>query len=200
MFNLPVSVQHISGPLLVLLSCWLFFLLTPVSYELLAYERDLVTQQQWWRLISGNFLHTNFNHLLLNSAGVILLWALHGQYFTAKSYLLYVCLLCIATTLGIYSFAPQLLWYVGLSGALHGLFILGAYFDITEGLKSGWLLMIAVLAKVIHEQVYGASDEIATLIHAKVAIDAHLFGSLAAIVVILALSSYTLFGRKFLTK
>lgn len=196
MSTLPLSAQQIAGPLGVLIVSWLLFLLAPINYDWFAYERDLITQQ-WWRLISGNFLHTNFNHLLLNSAGVILLWALHGQYFTAKSYLLYVCLLCLATTLGIYSFAPQLLWYVGLSGALHGLFMLGAYFDIKQGFKSGWLLMIAVLAKVIHEQFYGASDDIATLIDAKVAIDAHLYGCIAGVFLITLLSSMTALRRFF---
>lgn len=191
MLNLPLSVRQIAGPLIVLFISWTLFLIGPVGYDLLAYERELVTHQQWWRLITGNFLHTNLNHLLLNSAGVALLWALHGQYFAIKTYLVYVLLLCTLTTLGIYGFAPQLHWFVGLSGALHGLFILGAYCDIRCGLKSGWLLLVGVLAKVVHEQIWGASQDIATLIDAKVAIDAHLFGSLAGLLLIVLLNCKT---------
>ncbi|KXI30793.1 rhombosortase [Paraglaciecola hydrolytica] len=187
MLNLPLSRPFIIGPIILLTLCWSLFLFEPISSEWLAFDRDLIVQQQFWRLFSGNLLHTNLNHLLLNSAGVLLLWALHGQYFKTKQYLLFMTLLCLGTTLSIYGFAPQLRWYVGLSGALHGLFILGAYFDIKHGLLSGWLLLIGVLVKVAHEQFYGASDDIAELIGANVAIDAHLYGSLSALVIILLL-------------
>ena len=187
MLNLPLSRPFIIGPIILLTLCLSLFLFEPISSEWLAFDRDLIVQQQFWRLFSGNLLHTNLNHLLLNSAGVLLLWALHGQYFKTKQYLLFMTLLCLGTTLSIYGFAPQLRWYVGLSGALHGLFILGAYFDIKHGLLSGWLLLIGVLVKVAHEQFYGASDDIAELIGANVAIDAHLYGSLSALVIILLL-------------
>ena len=42
--------------------------------------------------------------------------------------------------------------------------------------KTGFILLIAVIGKVIHEQVNGASDSVASLISANVAIDAHLWG------------------------
>jgi rhomboid family GlyGly-CTERM serine protease len=184
MLNLPLSPRFTIGPSILLVLCWGLFLFEPMSSEWLAYDRNLIEQQQIWRLLTGNFLHTNFNHLLLNCAGLILLWALHGQYFKTKQYLLFMTVLCLGTTLSVYAFSPQLRWYVGLSGALHGLFLLGAYFDIKHGLKSGWLLIIGVLVKVAHEQYYGASDDIAELIGANVAIDAHLYGCLSALLLI----------------
>ena len=184
MLNLPLAPRFIIGPSIIVFICWTLFLFEPMSSEWLAYDSLLIEQQQFWRLLTGNFLHTNFNHLLLNSAGVILLWALHGQYFNAKPYLAFMLELCLGTTLCVYIFSPDLRWYVGLSGALHGLFLLGAYFDIRQGLKSGWLLVIGVLAKVAHERYYGASDDIAELIGANVAIDAHLYGCLSALLLI----------------
>lgn len=187
MLNLPLAPRFIIGPSILLILCLGLFLFEPISSEWLAYDRVLIAQQQFWRLLTGNYLHTNFNHLLLNCAGLILLWALHGQYFNAKQYLVFMLLLCLGTTLSIYAFSPALRWYVGLSGALHGLFLLGAYFDIRHGLKSGWLLVLGVLIKVAHEQYYGASDDIAELIGANVAIDAHLFGCSSALLLILTL-------------
>ena len=200
MLNLPITPRFMAGPLIMLTCCWLLFLLEPTSSQLFGYDRELVTEMQWWRLISGNLLHTNFNHLLLNSAGVILLWALQGQYFNGKSYLAVMCLLCLGTTLSIYYFSPQLRWYVGLSGALHGLFLLGAYFDIRHGLKSGWLLVIGLAIKVAHEQFYGASEDIAELIGANVAIDAHLYGSVSAVVIILVLQLHSRLYKKASTR
>ncbi|MFT4994925.1 MAG: rhomboid family GlyGly-CTERM serine protease [Paraglaciecola sp.] len=116
--------------------------------------------------------------------GLSLLWALHGQYFTTKSYLLFVLLMSLTCTLGIYFFAPRLDWYVGLSGTLHGLFVVGAYFDIRAGMKSGWLLLIGVWAKIAHEQWYGASQDVAQLIGANVAIEAHLYGAISGMLLV----------------
>lgn len=184
MVNLPFAFRHVSGPLLLIILCALFFYSEPQTSHFLAYERQQIEQFEWWRLISGNLLHTNLSHLLLNLTAVVLLWALHGQYFNLHNYALMFVILSISTTLLIYFFARQLHWYVGLSGVLHGVFLIGAYFDIKQGMKTGWLLLLGVLLKVAHEQIFGASQEIAELINAQVAIDAHLFGALSGVVII----------------
>jgi rhomboid family GlyGly-CTERM serine protease len=156
-----------------------------MSSDLLAYDRHQLIDFQWWRLITGHFLHTNSTHLLLNTLGLTLLWALHGHYYPMPRYLIIFLLLCLGTSGSLYLFAPQMQWYVGLSGVLHGLFVIGAYFDIQNKLKSGWLMLIGVWLKVLHEQIYGASKDIAQLIAANVAIDAHLFGTITGSIIIL---------------
>jgi rhomboid family GlyGly-CTERM serine protease len=162
------------------------WLAEPYSSEVFAYDRNLISDGEWWRYVTGHFLHTNSYHLLLNVAGLGLLWALHGFYYQYKS-IIWVILLCIGTSSGIYFFSKNLVWYVGLSGMLHGLFIIGAYFDVTKKMKTGWLLLIAVWVKVIYEQYVGPSQEIAELIGANVAIDAHLYGTITGSLMILYL-------------
>ncbi|MDP5132977.1 MAG: rhombosortase [Paraglaciecola sp.] len=191
-FNLPLARQYVIGPLVLLVVCVLLFLTEPTASHYLAYDRLQIEQFEWWRLFTGNLLHTNANHLGLNLAGVTLLWALHGQYFTARHYLFMLLILSLCTTLGIYFFAKTLQWYVGLSGLLHGVFLLGAYFDIKHGLKTGWLLMIGVIAKVAHEQYFGASQDVANLIAAKVAVDAHLYGTLAGLIIVVLLQLFSI--------
>ena len=39
--------------------------------DALAYRRELILEGQWWRLLSGNFLHTNIWHLAMNLAGFV---------------------------------------------------------------------------------------------------------------------------------
>ncbi|MDU0355165.1 rhombosortase [Paraglaciecola aquimarina] len=85
-------------------------------------------------------------------------------------------------------FAPELVWYVGLSGVLHGLFIVGAYKDIINHMYSGWLLLIAVWIKVLYEQFSGQNQQVASLIDANVAIDAHLFGSISGAIIVVFFS------------
>jgi rhomboid family GlyGly-CTERM serine protease len=198
MLSLPTQIRHCLGPSIILLIMLAFFMTEPLSSQWMAFDRTNIQQGQWWRLISANLLHTNANHLLLNALGVVLLWALHGQYFRTVHYLLLVFLMCLCSTLGLYYFVPSMHWYVGLSGALHGVFIVGAYFDIRHGLKSGWLLLVGVVVKVAHEQWSGASQQMAELIGAKVAIDAHLMGTIAGFI---AITGYWLIrSRSFTAK
>lgn len=183
MLNLPISPKQLFTPVVISLLAIILWIFEPNSSELFAYERQKIEQNEWWRIISAHLLHTNFNHMLLNLGGLWLLWALHGQYYTNKT-LMSVLFIGLGTSIGLYYFATGLTWYVGLSGTLHGLFIMGAYFDVKHKMLSGWLLLFGVIAKVIHEQIFGASQDIATLINANVAIDAHLYGLLMGLVVI----------------
>lgn len=69
--------------------------------------------------------------------------------------------------------------YVGLSGALHGLFGLFALREALNGRKSSWLLVLGLVAKIAWEQLVGPSSTTGELINARVAIEAHLAGALA---------------------
>ena len=185
MLNLPIQKKYILAPLLITIVSIILALTEPMSSDVLAYDRNQLNNSQWWRLITGHFLHTNNIHLVLNIAGLTLLWALHGHYYHTARYLILFLLLCLGTSTGLYLFAPKMQWYVGLSGVLHGLFVIGAYFDIRQHFKTGWLMLVGVWLKVIHEQVYGASEDVAQLIAANVAIDAHLFGLISGCLIVL---------------
>jgi rhomboid family GlyGly-CTERM serine protease len=184
MFNLPIQAKYSLAPLLIVIISIILTLTEPMSSDLLAYDRNQLNGFQWWRLITGHFLHTNSIHLVLNIAGLTLLWALHGHYYCTSRYLIMFLFLCLGTSCGLYLLAPKMQWYVGLSGVLHGLFIIGAYFDIRQKFKTGWLMLVGVWIKVIHEQIYGASEDVAQLIAANVAIDAHLFGTITGCIII----------------
>jgi rhomboid family GlyGly-CTERM serine protease len=185
MFNLPIQPKHSLAPLLIVIISIILALTEPLSSNMFAYDRNQLNNLQLWRLITGHFLHTNTTHLLLNTAGLTLLWALHGHYYKTPRYLMQFFVLSLGTAIGLYLFADQMQWYVGLSGVLHGLFVIGAYFDIRQNFKTGWLMLIGVWLKVAHEQIYGASEDIAQLIAANVAIDAHLFGTISGGFIIL---------------
>lgn len=187
MLKLPIDIQQISGPAIVLITALLVNWFDPQSYQLLAFYRDGISEFEWWRLLTANLVHTNFNHLLLNAAGLLLLWALHGFYYSTLSFLSVFILCSLGTTLAIYFLDPNLIWYAGLSGSLHGVFVWGAYWDICKGLKSGWLLLAGLWLKIGYEQISGPDENIAVLIDSKVAIDAHLFGALTGSLIVLGL-------------
>lgn len=168
----------------------------PELYTALDYNRTDIKNGHFWRIFTGHLLHTNHHHLWLNFAALLLLALLHGKFYSPVSLTLFYLYSSAVVSVGIFVFTPNMHSYVGLSGVLHGLFILGALWDIKHKDKTGYLLLVGILLKVGHEQMYGATESLKQLIDADVAIDAHLYGTYAG-------ASFFLFQilyRKFLAK
>lgn len=161
----------------------------------LAFRRAAIAHGEWWRLFTGNLLHTNHWHLLMNLGGLWVISFLHENHYRAGNFTLLFCLLCLLQGLGLYWFYPTLSGYVGLSGMLHGLFAYGALKDIQMKIRSGYLLFAGVCAKVAYEQYYGATDQITKLIDARVATEAHLVGVVSGILLFLLLRQIRRFAR-----
>ena len=149
----------------------------------LAYRRSDIAQGEYWRLLTGNLLHTNHWHVIMNLAGLWVVLMLHHFHYSLKGISYLFMVLCVLEGLGLYGFYPQLMGYVGLSGVLHGLFAYGAVADIQRGMKSGYLLLLGVIAKVGYEQVFGASDDVTHMIGARVATESHLVGLISGLLV-----------------
>ena len=178
---LPFQATHSLGPLLVFIIALFAFTFDAQISDLLIYNRDLVSSGEYWRLMTGHFFHSNGNHFMLNIAAVALLWALHGQYYHHKNYLMIFMTSALVCGLGIHWFSLNTALYVGLSGVLHGFFVWGALMDIKHKEKTGYLLLAGVILKIAHEQIYGASADVELLINASVATDAHLYGAVGGL-------------------
>ena len=176
--SLPLKSTYFIAPLILLIIALLAFIFDDALSELLIYNRQLIDHGEYWRIFTGHLFHTNDNHLLLNAAALTLLWALHGQYYSPKNYSLILLIAALTCSLGIHWFSPDIILYVGLSGVLHGVFIWGALMDIKHHEKTGYLLLLGVIAKLIHEQYYGPSQDVEAFVNASVAIDAHLYGAI----------------------
>jgi rhomboid family GlyGly-CTERM serine protease len=179
--TLPIQATHSRAPLMLLMIALSCFIFNSQISDYFIYNRALIDDSQYWRLITGHFFHTNYAHFLLNTLAIVLLWALHGQFYSTKQYCVLFLLSSLIVSFGIFIFTPQMNEYVGLSGVLHAFFIWGALKDIEHKEKTGYLLLLGVVIKVGHEQIYGASEEVAALINANVAIDAHLWGSISGL-------------------
>ena len=184
--TLAISRQHLQVVLIVaLLSVIIFmseYFLGSAFTQTLVYQRNLITEGEVWRLLSGHLLHTNGYHLLLNLAALLMLWALHGRFYSIRNYATLFLWCSVTTSVGIYYLDPTLIQYVGLSGVLHGVFVFGALMDINAKDKTGYLLFLGVWLKIAHEQFYGASTDVSSLIEASVAVNAHLWGALGGLV------------------
>lgn len=171
----------------VILTLSLLLLFLQFFQDDLVFKRDNINQGQWWRLITGNLVHTNLPHLGMNLAGLWISAFLFAGYISVKSYIFSLLFLIIGVGLGIYFFSPALMWYAGISGALYGLFLIGAVYAILhKDYITGVPLLILIPAKIIWDMIYGGSQSSAELIGVPVATDAHLYGMIAAIPLALA--------------
>ncbi|MGB1262763.1 MAG: rhombosortase [Cognaticolwellia sp.] len=178
---LPFQITHSVGPLVVAVIALFGFIFDADIADAVIYHRELIDAGEYWRLISGHFLHSNGNHFMLNIAAVALLWALHGHYYSYQNYLGIFVTCALVCSIAMFWFSQDIALYVGLSGVLHGFFVWGALMDIRQHEKTGYLLFIGVILKIGHEQIYGASADVEALIGASVATDAHLYGAIGGL-------------------
>nr|WP_256717898.1 rhombosortase [Shewanella sp. UCD-KL12] len=162
------------------LVCILLYFMNAEAF--LAYRRVEIADGEYWRVVTGNLLHTNAWHLAMNLAGLWVILLLHHMHYRLLQLSVLFLIFCLLQGVSLYLFVPSLLGYVGLSGMLHGLFTYGAIKDILLGYKTGYLLLTGVILKVIYEQVFGAGQQITDMINARVATEAHLIGVISAIV------------------
>lgn len=147
---------------------------------LLRYERDSVLAGEYWRLLSGHFVHGTAQHLALNLAGLGVVAALFPRNYTVSQWLWVLLLSVMAIDIGFVFYEPQLEWYVGFSGVLHGALAAGCVAWWRTETKGFALAMTAVLVgKLVWEQWRGALPLSGDL---AVVVDAHLYGAIGGLI------------------
>lgn len=171
------------GLICLLFTLWYSFSsVSTLQTSLFAYQRDLVDTGQWWRIFTAHFMHSNFIHFVVNIIGLYLLWLLHGEYSTPASFTINTLCLCAGISFCIYVWSPSIIWYVGLSGVLHGIFAWGVVVDIFFKRKTGYLLLFGLIIKLTDENFFSSSQFMSDLIEVSVATDAHLFGAIIGLI------------------
>jgi rhomboid family GlyGly-CTERM serine protease len=153
---------------------------------LLRYERFAVLEAgQYWRLLTAHLVHGSSTHLALNLGGLMLIAALFPKHLSLSGWLTVLLASLIAIDVGFVWNEPQLAWYVGLSGVLHGCLAAGAVtwwrFE-TRALAVALTLVIA--GKLAWEQWQGALPLSGDM---PVIVDAHLYGAIGGTVAALVI-------------
>jgi rhomboid family GlyGly-CTERM serine protease len=142
---------------------------------LLRYERSGLQQGQYWRLLSAHFVHLNAHHLLLNVLGLLLLWVMFARDLPPRQWLVVALASIGAIDAGLWFISTQVLWYVGASGVLHGLWAAGAVTSWRERRAYGVVLSCALAAKLCYEHFAGPNPLDVGL---PVITIAHIYGAL----------------------
>ena len=106
----------------------------------------------------------------------------------SKTFILSSLFLSLIVGLGLFYFTPELNRYYGFSGILYGLFAIAAVCAILENDKfTGICVFLLISGKIIWDYFTGGNQSSAELIGIPVANDAHLYGYIGALLVIVFL-------------
>jgi rhomboid family GlyGly-CTERM serine protease len=156
---------------------------------LLRYDRSAIAAGGWWRLLTAHIVHLDAHHLILNELGLVLMWSLFAQDYSAEEWCAIVLSGALAISSGLWWLSPHVTWYVGASGVLHTVMGAGIASHLLARAWDRWLLFLGLGAKLAWEQWGGHPA-------ALIVVDAHLYGAACGMTVGAALSWRTAIIRQ----
>lgn len=178
------TVKHITNPLnlakpLLTYGLSFSFILLALynGQDFLRYERSLILEGEYWRLLGAHFAHLNLTHLALNLAGWWLFLLLCGHLFSSKQLTINILILALGISFGLLILRTDFQWYLGFSGVLYGLLLIGSLrFALQEQRLIGALIFGTLTVKMALDIYSGQTNTSALLIGAPVATVAHVYG------------------------
>lgn len=151
----------------------------------LEFNRTKISEGEYWRLFTGNFVHYGFAHLAMNLAAFLLVGFSLLREISLKVYLPLLIISALAVGVGTLLWNPELFFYRGLSGVIHGLIVAGLLLNSFRNRWLSYLFVGLVFAKIVHEhQPSFQENQLQALLPVMVAIDSHLYGAVAGLVYI----------------
>jgi rhomboid family GlyGly-CTERM serine protease len=146
------------------------------------YERGLVLTGEYWRLITAHLVHHDATHLAWNLLGLGLVAWLFAREYSARGWLVILAASTAAVDVGFLVLEPQLHWYLGFSGVLHGLMAAGLLAWALRGPDGLTLAVVAVFAaKLGWEHLVGALPFTAGTLALPVIHEAHTYGAIGGL-------------------
>jgi rhomboid family GlyGly-CTERM serine protease len=146
----------------------------------MAWDRAKIGSGEVWRLITGHLVHSNSNHILLNSIGISVVLPLIGDKFPTRTLCSLSVFIAFLTSLLLYVFEPQLSYYVGFSAVLHGLVASYSITALRKTPRYACLILCLLGLKLAFE---GQPQFTANLIGIRVATESHWWGFVSGIIV-----------------
>ncbi|MEO1202610.1 MAG: rhombosortase [Pseudomonadota bacterium] len=154
---------------------------------LLRFDRASLEAGEWYRLLTGHLVHLGWSHVALNGIGMALCWLLVGQAFTFVEWLFVIAVCVVIMDSGFWLLMPDLAWYVGLSGLLHGVLAAGALAGAVRRSPEQAVVLAILLIKVAYESLAGPLPGTERATGGPVVTEAHLFGTVGGLLASAAL-------------
>lgn len=175
------AIRHWYVALFVAVVCVLIGATGSTGRALLKYDRLAIADGEYYRLVTAHFTHLGPGHLALNLSGLVLIWLLVGRNCCALRWVFIIVISIAAISGGFWFIDTDLLWYVGLSGVLHGLLAAGAVRGLRVARMESVVFILVLAAKLAGEQIVGAMPGSAALSGGVVIVNAHLYGAIGGL-------------------
>jgi rhomboid family GlyGly-CTERM serine protease len=149
----------------------------------LRFDRHAIETGKPWLLLTGNFVHLGTSHLMMNMLGFVLVVTLVWEHFNWIEWVLVTLFSSLVVCVGLYFFDPDINFYVGFSGTLHGVIVAGCLADLRHYPKSAALLLALVAAKLIWEQLAGPLPGSEDVAGGNVVVNSHLYGAIGGAII-----------------
>ncbi len=176
-----IKKHYFTLPLILIIS--ILTLLGDTGREIFQYNRAHMENGEVWRIITGHFVHSGIEHTLLNLSGVCIFAFLFEDNSTSLKWWITLLAMMVLSSAAYYVIDSHIHWYVGLSGVLHGFFILGAIGEWHNDKVISVVVLAAMIGKLIYGQVYGPPASTAEMIGVPVYENAHFFGGILALII-----------------
>ena len=152
----------------------------------LSYQRELVEDGQWWRIVSGQLVHNNFAHLLPNMAALALCRLLLIAGCSEREFIFHLFFCTVLTGVLIHILLRSYDYYLGISAVVYGMLFVGAVTLIRARHYWAWAVLLILALKLMRD--YFAPETLAGVaarIGVPVAVEAHFVGGLAGALIML---------------
>jgi rhomboid family GlyGly-CTERM serine protease len=168
--------------LIAAVACALLGAVAHAVNPFLEYRREALEGLQLWRLLTAHAAHLGVAHGALNGAALVLIWRIGRDTTSLREWAWLLLGAAAAVDAGLYWLSPDVEWYVGASGVLHGLLGGVAVLMLDRAARRfGAALLAAIVAKLAWEQVSGGAMTTAALSDAPVVTVAHLYGAIGGV-------------------
>ena len=140
-----------------------------------AYDRSTFAVQSW-TAVSHALVHLNIQHMMLNVTALGCIFLLFRSAFHSLWWLVALAASAASSAWGMYYYSPETDWCVGMSGALHGLFVYAALRSRAHLL---WIAAVAIKLLIEQQGLFDGqllTEATAHFIANPVVVDAHLWG------------------------
>jgi rhomboid family GlyGly-CTERM serine protease len=175
----------------ILGAAWLLLALWPEAALHLRYEREVLPWPQAWRWLGAHLVHVDLRHALQNIGGLACLWLLFADAMPWRLWWGSGLLTVAAIDGGLWWALPDVAWYVGGSGLLHGWWACGAVLGSLARDRLAAAALAVLVGKLAFETLQ-APQPLAEGV--SVLVEAHRFGvaaGLLAALTALGASRYT---------
>ena len=166
---------------------WLFLFIicfTLQSLDLVGsfqFDRHQIEKGNYMSFLTGHLVHLNWSHWGLNMAGLAIVAIFFSLYGSLLDWLFVLVFSAVCVSFSLYWWHPEVIWYVGLSGVLHGLFVYGAIRETRFYPFSGYVLLLLLAGKLFWEYMNGALPGSEEMTGGRVIVEAHLYGAIAGL-------------------